>query len=113
MDEPISFGQKIVIGLLRALLPPHADNEAAAEYLRVQVGPENESVQWVVVRPDGLTNEDQVTPYTLHASPTRSAIFDAGKTSRINVAHFMSALILDDGIWQQWHAQMPVIYNVE
>ena len=37
LAEEISFGQKIVIGLLRLLLPPHADNEEAADYLRKEV----------------------------------------------------------------------------
>ena len=34
LNEPISFAQKCVIGLLRLLLPPHVDNEKAADYLR-------------------------------------------------------------------------------
>ena len=31
LHEQISFGQKCVVGLLRLLLPPHADNENAAD----------------------------------------------------------------------------------
>ena len=46
-------------------------------------------------------------------SPTRCAIFNAGKTSRINVGHFMAALITDDNTWNLWKGQMPVIYNKE
>jgi nucleoside-diphosphate-sugar epimerase len=38
LDEPISFVQRCVIGLLRYGLPPHADNEEAADYLRTQIG---------------------------------------------------------------------------
>lgn len=111
LNEPISFPQKIVIGLLRLLLPPHADNEAAADYLRTQIGSSDAAIDWAVVRPDGLTNEASVTNYDLHASPIRSAIFDAGKTSRINVAHFMAELATDDLSWNAWKGQMPVIYN--
>jgi len=111
LDEPISFPQKIVVGLLRLLLPPHADNEAAADYLRTQIGSSDAAIDWAVVRPDGLTDEDNVTAYDLHASPIRSAIFDAGKTSRINVAHFMADLATDDLVWSEWKGQMPVIYN--
>jgi len=111
LDEPISFAQHCVIGLLRLLLPPHVDNEQAAEYLRTQIGQTDEMIEWVAVRPDGLIDEDEVTPYELHPSPTRSAIFDAGKVSRINVGHFMAELIADDGAWQTWRGQMPVIYN--
>ena len=111
LSEPISFGQKCVIGLLRLLLPPHVDNEKAADYLRTQIGQNNDFIEWVAVRPDGLINEDQVTDYEIHASPIRSAIFNAGKTSRINVGHFMANLISDDALWNTWKGQMPVIYN--
>ena len=65
----------------------------------------------VAVRPDGLVNEDKVTEYEIYPSPTRSAIFDAGKTSRINVGHFMAKLIRENAIWNRWKGQMPVIYN--
>jgi hypothetical protein len=64
-----------------------------------------------VVRPDTLINEDQVTGYEVHPSPTRSAIFNAGTSSRINVAHFMADLITNSDTWSQWKGKMPVIYN--
>lgn len=111
LKEPISFAQKCVIGLLRLLLPPHVDNEKAADYLRTQIGQNNDFIEWTAVRPDGLINEDQVTDYEIHASPIRSAIFNAGKTSRVNVGHFMANLISDNDLWNTWKGQMPVIYN--
>ena len=111
LHEPISFGQKCVIGLVRLLLPPHADNENAADYLRTKIGQNDEAIEWAAVRPASLTNEDQVTEYEVHPSPIRSAIFDAGLTSRINVGHFMADLITDDDTWNKWKGQMPVIYN--
>lgn len=111
LNEPVSFAQRCVIGLLRLCLPPHVDNEEAADYLRTKIGQNDKAVEWVAVRPDGLTNEGAVTEYELHASPIRSAIFDAGKTSRINVGHFMADLISDSEIWNKWKGQMPVIYN--
>ena len=109
--EPVSIGQKIVIGLIRFLVPPHADNEKAADYLSFKVGRGNPYIEWAVVRPDTLTNEEKVSEYTAHNSPTRSAIFNAGKTSRINVAHFMAQLITEDTTWKKWKGKMPVIYN--
>jgi len=111
LNEPISFAQKCVIGLLRLLLPPHIDNEKAADYLRTKIGQNNQFIEWIAVRPDGLTDENEVTEYEIHPSPTRSAIFNAGKISRINVAHFMANLISDDDLWDKWKGQMPVIYN--
>lgn len=111
LNESISLGQKCVIGLLRLLLPPHADNEKAADYLRTEIGQHDGAIEWAAVRPDNLIDEDQVTGYEVHPSPTRSAIFDAGLTSRINVGHFIAELITDDGTWNTWKGKMPVIYN--
>ena len=109
--EPLSMVERGVFALVRLLLPPQADNEHAAEYLRVTVGRGDRFIEWVVVRPDTLTNDDKVTQYEVCASPTRSPIFNAGKTSRINVAHFMADLITSDNTWKRWRGQMPVIYN--
>lgn len=111
LDEPVSFAQTCVIRLIRLLLPPHADNEEAADFLRTQVGQDNERIEWAAVRPDSLINADHVSEYELHASPIRSAIFDPGSTSRINVAHFMAELITNDDTWSKWKGQMPVVYN--
>lgn len=111
LNERISFGQKCVIGLLRLVLPPHVDNEKAADYLRVKVGQNNHFIEWVTVRPDALVDEEEVGEYEVHPSPIRSAIFNAGQTSRINVGHFMARLITDDTTWNKWKGKMPVIYN--
>jgi len=111
-QEPISFGHRLVIGLIRVLVPPHADNEQAADFLRTEIGRSDVAIEWTVVRPDTLTDEDAVTEYTTYPSPIRSAIFNAGATSRINVAHFMADLVTDDSVWRKWKGQMPVIYNM-
>lgn len=111
LSEQISFAQKWVIFLLRLLLPPHVDNEKAADYLRLEVGQTDRVIEWVVVRPDNLIDEGEVTEYELHTSPTRSAIFNPGITSRINVGNFMADLITDRDTWNRWKGQMPVIYN--
>jgi nucleoside-diphosphate-sugar epimerase len=112
LNEPISFGQRLVIGLLRILLPPHTDNEKAADFLRINVGQKNPLIEWVAVRPDNLTDQDKVTEYEIYASPVRSAIFNPGKTSRINVGNFMARLITENDLWNQWNGQMPVIYDM-
>jgi len=111
ISEPISFGQKVVIGLVRLLLPPQSDNEQAADYLRIEIGQDDDTIEWAAVRPNGLTNEDEVTEYEVYPSPIRDTIFNAGKTSRINVGHFMAELITDSEVWKKWKGQMPVIYN--
>jgi nucleoside-diphosphate-sugar epimerase len=111
LQEPISLTQNWVIGLLRLFLPPHVDNEKAADFLRASIGQNDKMLEWVVVRPDTLINQDEVTEYVIHPSPTRSAILNAGTTSRVNVAHFMTDLIMVSNTWNQWKGKMPVIYN--
>ena len=111
LNESIPMSQKVVVGLLRLLLPPQIDNEEAADYLRTQIGQSDKYIQWVAVRPDSLVDEEEVSDYELFPSPIRNAIFDAGKTSRVNVAHFMTRLISEDDTWDVWKGQMPVIYN--
>jgi nucleoside-diphosphate-sugar epimerase len=110
LNEPIPFAQKCIIGLLRLVLPPHTDNEKAADYLRTVIGQKDNSIEWTAVRPSGLIDEDSTSEIEAYASPTRS-ILDDGKISRINVGHFMADLITNDDIWNKWKGQMPVIYN--
>ena len=105
LAERISPAERCVTSLIRRVLPPHADNEGAAEVLRTT---DEASLEWVVVRPDTLTNDLAVTEYEVYPSPTRSAIFNPGKTSRINVAHFMADLITDDGVWGRWRGQISL-----
>lgn len=111
LAERVSFAHACVVGLLRWLLPPQRDNERAADYLRVQIGQNDGAIAWAAVRPDTLIDEGEVSAYAVHASPIRSALFDPGKTSRINVGHFMAELMTDVALWHKWRGQMPVIYN--
>ncbi|MGR6873797.1 NAD(P)-dependent oxidoreductase [Pseudomonas sp. HK3] len=111
IPEKAPLSQRIVISLLRCLLPPHVDNENAADYLRTQIGQSDAFIQWVAVRPDALIDEGAVTAYDVHESPIRNPIFDSGQTSRINVANFMAELVSDESKWLKWKGHMPVIYN--
>jgi len=111
IPEKPPLSQRFVILILRLLLPPHVDNEQAADFLRACVGQSHLFIEWVAVRPDGLTDEIEVSEYEIHPSPTRNAIFDAGSSSRINVANFMANLSTDPELWNAWRGKMPVIYN--
>ena len=111
IPEPITLGERCVMSRIRLVIPPHSDNESAADFLRTQIPHDDTAIEWVVVRPDTLTNETAVSAYEVVPSPMRSAVFNPGKTSRINVAHFMADLLTDDDVWGRWHGNMPVIYN--
>ena len=113
LNEPVSFAEKTLTALLRLLLPPYTDNIQAAEYLRTQIGQHHPLIEWTAVRPDSLIDETRVSPYENHPSPVRSALFNPGKVSRINVARFMAELICDNNTWIRWKGQMPLIYNCE
>ncbi|MBL8263050.1 MAG: NAD(P)H-binding protein [Xanthomonadaceae bacterium] len=110
-EKPFSLAERGLFGVIRALLPPHADNEDAAAWLHANITQGHGMIEWAIVRPDSLIEEDDVTDYRIHPSPVRSPLFDAGKTSRINVARFMAELATQDDAWQAWRWNMPVIYN--
>ena len=111
IPEKPPLSQRSVISILRLLLPPHVDNEQAADFLRTYIGQSHSYIEWAAVRPDSLTNEVEVSEYEIHESPTRNAIFDAGSSSRINVANFMANLATKSELWDVWRGKMPVIYN--
>lgn len=110
--EKVTWRDHLMLALVRCLLPPHRDNEEAANYLRTGIGQTHPAIEWVVVRPEGLIDRTETTPYETRPSPIRSAFFDSGSTSRINVGHFMAGLITDAALWQRWKGKMPVISDV-
>ncbi len=112
LNEVIRPLHKVILTVIRLLVPPQRDNEAAANLLRLEIGQNHPYLEWVAVRPDGLIDEEKVTEYEIYPSPIRSAILDPGKTSRINVADFMCRLAEDSDLWTRWHGQMPVMYNM-
>jgi hypothetical protein len=73
--------------------------------------------EWVIVRPCDLINVDDITTtttknqYVLHSKPIGS-LFGSGTVSRASVAQFMTDLILDPVLWEQYKYQAPVIHGV-
>jgi hypothetical protein len=109
--EKRKIGEQIVMFILRSLLPPQRDNEQAAHFLKSAAGVKDTDIEWIMVRPDTLVNEESVTGYSVHPSPIRSPVFNPGKTSRINVGNFIMRLLCEKDLWEKWKYQMPVIYN--
>jgi hypothetical protein len=108
--EQNTFRERIVFALLKVILPPHADNVKTGNYLLENIK-RSEKIEWIVVRPDSLIDETSVSDYEIVPMKNRSPLFNPGKTSRINVAHFMCDLLLNDALWQTWKYKAPVIYN--
>jgi len=109
LEEKRTWFERGLLTLLRHTLPPHRDNETAAEYLHKTVGKENKSIEWCCVRPDSLINAE-VSPYDITESPT-TGIINGRPTARSNVAHFMTDLIENEELWNTWKFRMPVIMN--
>lgn len=107
-DERVPCPQFLVVAMLRCMLPPHADNEQAAAYLRNTVG-KNPAIEWCIVRPDGLVDEKEVSKYTITDSPTTDVIFDSLSVSRISVAHFMATLARGGPEWDKHKYKSPCI----
>lgn len=109
-DNRRPLNERILIGMIRALIPPHRDNEEAAAFLYETIKHDDKHVQWVAVRPDDLI-EGNVSEYNIFDKP-QQGLFGGGTTTRANVAHFMCNLILKAEAWDEWKHKMPVIMNV-
>ena len=109
LEEKRSCFERGLLAILHHTLPPHRDNETAAEYLHNKVGKDNKHIEWCIVRPDTLINSD-VSTYDIKESPI-TGILNGRPTSRSNVAHFMTELIENTELWSTWKFRMPVIMN--
>ena len=109
MNEIRTWYERGLLFLLRHLLPPHRDNETAAEHLQRNIGKDNQHIGWCSVRPDSLIDAE-ISSYDIVGSPV-TGIFTGRPTTRANVAHFMAELIDDEELWNAWQFKMPVIMN--
>jgi nucleoside-diphosphate-sugar epimerase len=104
-------GERTYMWGMRALVPPARDNQRAADLLVHEVGPADPGLQWVVVRPDTLTDGD-VAEYRVHEALV-SSLFKPDSTRMSEVAHFMCELATDDATWHRWRSRMPVIVDAQ
>ena len=109
LEEKRAWFERWLLTFLRHTLPPHRDNETAAEHLHQNVGKKSKHVEWCSVRPDSLVDAE-ISLYDLEQSPTTS-ILSGGPTARANVAHFMIELVENAELWSRWRFGMPVIMN--
>lgn len=109
-DEPRELSDRIVLALVRTLIPPQRDNEHALAHLIKQVGRNTTHVEWCAVRPDSLIDSG-VSEYVIQAAPS-TAILTGAPTARANVAHFMVTLVENSKLWDEWKFRCPVIMDV-
>ncbi len=101
--------ERAFLWMLRGVLPPARDNQRAADFLLEKIGPNNDFVQWVVVRPDSLL-PGEVSEHTMHEGLVNS-LFTPGSTNMANVAHVMCELIMNPKMWADWKGKLPVVIN--
>lgn len=111
LAEKRAWFEQGLLFLLRHFLPPHRDNETAAEHLCRNVGKVDKHVEWCSVRPDSLINAE-ISLYDIEESPT-TGIFTGRPTARANVAKFMTELIENSELWSTWKFKMPVVMNTK
>lgn len=109
LDTRRGMFEKVVVWILRGLLPPAKDNQQAANFLYGKIGTTNPFAQWVSVRPDSLLEGD-ISEYTLHEGLV-SSLFAPDSTNMANVAHFMCELVTNPKAWDDWKGKLPVIIN--
>ena len=105
------FGDGLLLSLIRWLVPPHVDNELACAHLLQQSNlSSTPNPEWVIVRPCDLVN-DTVDPTTTTTKNKYVLHSKSGTVSRASVAQFMTDLILDPPLWEQYKYQAPVIHG--
>jgi hypothetical protein len=109
LDTRRGMFEKMIVWMLRGLIPPARDNQQAADFLWRNIGTAHPFVQWVVVRPDTLL-DGAVSEYALHEGLVRS-LFAPARTNMSNVAHFMCELVANPKVWNDWKGKLPVIVN--
>ena len=95
--------ERIVLTMVRYMIPPHADNEAAVAFLY-----ENEDIEWCVVRPTDHLIDAEESEYELSESQT-GPLFGYKKATRANVAHFMVELVMSHEKWDVYNHKLPII----
>jgi len=108
-DNKRKLGERIVLFLLRHLLPPHRDNEAAADYILTK--PDSPRLEWTVVRPTDLI-DGPASKYELFDKPQKSLFGGDGVATRANVAKCMVDMALTDNLWDSWKFQFPVVHDM-
>ncbi|MBX7084399.1 MAG: SDR family oxidoreductase [Nannocystaceae bacterium] len=101
--------ERMVLWLLRRLVPPVEDNQRAAQVLLQTIGADHPRVHWVVVRPDAL-RDGEVGPYTVHEALV-DPLFSPWQTRMANVAHFIATLATEPEVLARWRGRCPVIVD--
>ncbi len=109
LDARRGAGERAFLWVLRGLVPPSRDNQAAADFLCDAIGPDHPRLHWAVVRPDTLL-PGEATAYLAHPGLV-DGIFKPGHTRMANAARFMADLVTDPAAWNRWRSGLPVVVD--
>jgi nucleoside-diphosphate-sugar epimerase len=113
-DDVRPWGERMLISIIRFLIPPQVDNELAAAHLQQQTSETyRKALEWVIVRPTDLVDqvpEGAPPTYTLYDKP-QGSLFGSGTATRSHVAQAMVALVTQAGLWNTWKFRMPVLLD--
>ena len=101
--------ERAVLWVMRAVLPPARDNQLAADFLCLTIGPAHPHLEWVIVRPDTLI-EGEISQYAVHPGLVAS-LFHPDNSTMSNVAHFLCELACEARAWEEWKGQLPVVVD--
>jgi uncharacterized protein YbjT (DUF2867 family) len=101
--------ERAVLWAMRAVLPPARDNQLAADFLCLTIGPTDPHLEWVIVRPDTLI-EGGISQEAVHPGLVAS-LFHPDNSTMSNVAHFQCELACEARVWEEWKGQLPVIVD--
>lgn len=105
VDPTRNFRDRVLLAMFRSLIPPHSDNEMAADFLYSH----GKACDWIIVRPTDLIDEDNATGKYEIYELSEGSLFGNSVVSRANVAHFMTELVTDDKVFNMYNHQLPVI----
>lgn len=103
-DDKRGMFERMILFLLRKLLPPHADNEDTAAYVLSLKSPE-----WCIVRPTDL-QDGKPQKYVVHSKPP-GGLFGDGIATRATVARFMVDLLTEVSLWNSYKFKTPVLHD--
>ncbi len=101
--------ERAALWAMRAVVPPARDNQLAADFLCLTIGPAHPHLEWVIVRPDTLI-EGEISRYAVHPGLVAS-LFQPDDSTMSNVAHFLCELACEARVWEAWKGQLPVIVD--
>lgn len=109
VDPKRGAGERAILFLLRHLIPPHADNEDAAKYLRLH---KNEKFGWVIVRPTNLVDAKEASGKYTVSEKAEISLFGDHSISRNDVAHFFAELMCNEDTFEKYEHKMPVVVGI-